>query len=82
MPRLCKCRKKINSEELAKSCFQFDLNCCQHCCCFSTKCCTCKFLIKSFMFWKLFQVLMLLVLTAIEAPYTDVSLLWAIDWFV
>jgi len=27
-------------------------------------------------------VLMLLVLTAIEAPYTDVSLLWAIDWFV
>ena len=31
---------------------------------------------------KLFQVLMLLVLTAIEAPYTDVSLLWAIDWFV
>ena len=27
-------------------------------------------------------VLMLIVLTAIEAPYTDVSLLWAIDWFV
>jgi hypothetical protein len=28
------------------------------------------------------QVLMLLVLTAIEAPYSDVSLLWAVDWFV
>ena len=27
-------------------------------------------------------VLMLLVLTAIDAPYQDVSLLWAIDWFV
>jgi len=27
-------------------------------------------------------VLMLIVLTAIEAPYQDVSLLWAIDWFV
>ncbi len=27
-------------------------------------------------------VLMLIVLTAIDAPYQDVSLLWAIDWFV
>merc|ERR1712013_198203 len=27
-------------------------------------------------------VLMLIVLTAIEAPVADVSLLWAIDWFV
>merc|ERR1711892_235718 len=27
-------------------------------------------------------VLMLLVLTAIDAPYQDVSLLWAIDWFL
>ena len=27
-------------------------------------------------------VLMLIVLTAIEAPVQDVSLLWAIDWFV
>jgi hypothetical protein len=27
-------------------------------------------------------VLMLIVLSAIEAPYQDVSLLWAIDWFV
>lgn len=27
-------------------------------------------------------VLMLIVLTAIEAPIQDVSLLWAIDWFV
>ena len=25
---------------------------------------------------------MLIVLTAIDAPYQDVSLLWAIDWFV
>ena len=27
-------------------------------------------------------VLMLIVLSAIDAPYQDVSLLWAIDWFV
>ena len=27
-------------------------------------------------------VLMLIVLSAIDAPYRDVSLLWAIDWFV
>jgi Na+/H+-dicarboxylate symporter len=27
-------------------------------------------------------VLMLIVLTAIDAPCQDVSLLWAIDWFV
>ena len=27
-------------------------------------------------------VLMMIVLTAIEAPVADVSLLWAIDWFV
>ena len=27
-------------------------------------------------------VLMLLVLTAIECPVQDVSLLWTIDWFV
>merc|ERR1712227_1019997 len=27
-------------------------------------------------------VLMLIVLTAIEAPVADVSLLWAVDWFV
>ena len=27
-------------------------------------------------------VLMLIVLTAIDAPYQDVSLLWAVDWFV
>jgi len=27
-------------------------------------------------------VLMLIVLSAIDAPYEDVSLLWAIDWFV
>merc|ERR1712062_727800 len=27
-------------------------------------------------------VLMLIVLTAIDAPVADVSLLWAIDWFV
>ena len=27
-------------------------------------------------------VLMLIVLTAIDAPVRDVSLLWAIDWFV
>jgi len=27
-------------------------------------------------------VLMLIVLSAIDAPYKDVSLLWAIDWFV
>ena len=27
-------------------------------------------------------VLMLIVLSAIDAPYQDVSLLWAVDWFV
>merc|ERR1711963_179220 len=27
-------------------------------------------------------VLMLIVLTAIDAPVQDVSLLWAVDWFV
>ena len=27
-------------------------------------------------------VLMMIVLTAIEAPVQDVSLLWAVDWFV
>ena len=27
-------------------------------------------------------VLMLIVLSAIDAPVQDVSLLWAIDWFV
>merc|ERR1712212_1349347 len=27
-------------------------------------------------------VLMLIVLSAIDAPYQDVSLLWAIDWFL
>lgn len=27
-------------------------------------------------------VLMLIVLAAIDAPYRDVSLLWAVDWFV
>ena len=82
MRQLCKSLvKRLNSEEEKKP-FQFDLNCRQHCCRFSAKCCTCKFFVTSFRLWKLLQVLMLLVLTAIEAPYTDVSLLWAIDWFV
>ena len=27
-------------------------------------------------------VLMIIVLTAIDAPVQDVSLLWAVDWFV
>ena len=27
-------------------------------------------------------VIMLIVLTAIDAPVQDVSLLWAVDWFV